>query len=80
MKLRIVTMSRAVVTRKPLAKQPRTQSKRWRQMTVTLMMAKAKWSELRVLQTLIEEARSDTRNYYKRGVVMIKMAWIQGEV
>ena len=36
-------------------------------MTVTLMMAKAKWSELRVLQTLIEEARSDTRNYYKHG-------------
>ena len=60
-------MSRAVVTRKPLAKQPRMQSKRWRQMTVTLMMAKAKWSELRVLQTLIEEARSDTRNYYKQG-------------
>ena len=60
-------MSRAVVTRKPLAKQLKTQSKRWRQMTVTLMMAKAKWSELRVPQTLIEEVKSDTRNYYKQG-------------
>ena len=34
---------------------------------MTLMMAKAKWSESRGPQTLIEEVKSDTRNYYKQG-------------
>ena len=47
--------------------QPRTLLKRWRPTIATLMMAKEKWSESRGHQTLIEEARSDTRNYYKQG-------------